>query len=328
RRSSHVWPSAVARAKMLSAFFFKFCLLLLVTNSVLSSPVCYDQESSNKYMCLNFSSPNDFAEHVKRPLEHHDLTFVVKNSHLSHLPANAFADVNVSVLEFDNVQLESFKPEGENPFAGLETSLRKLILSEGSTVPENWGLFANMTNLVTVRLSEMTKLNLTSDFNQLPKSVKVITIAFSTIGHVDEHWMSALENLEAVGIRHCDLLTFSRTMLPRPALKLWRLDLYKNNLTSLPSDFTADMPALTSLTFENNHITTFEEESLASLAKNHSNRVRFSGNPLHCDCNLRFVLSYPSSWLNAYCVTPTALKNRPLKNVTEAQLCPEDPPSE
>ncbi|CAN7980689.1 unnamed protein product, partial [Ixodes pacificus] len=54
-------------------------------------------------------------------------------------------------------------------------------------------------------------------------------------------------------------------------------DDFKNNLTSLPRDFTAEMPALTSLTFENNQITTFDEECLAPLAKNQSNRVRFGG---------------------------------------------------
>uniref|UniRef100_A0A4D5RS57 Putative conserved secreted protein n=1 Tax=Ixodes scapularis TaxID=6945 RepID=A0A4D5RS57_IXOSC len=314
---------------MFSALFFKLSLLLLsVTSIVLSSPVCYDQESSHKYRCLNFTNPDDFSEHVKRPILHQDLTFIVRNSRLSHLPARAFAGANVSVLEFDNVHLESFALQDENPFAGLETTLRKVIFSEGSTVPENWGLFANMLRLVTVRLSEITNLNLTSGFNQLPKSVRVITIAFSTIGYVDEHWVSELENLEAVGIRHCNLLTFSRSMLPKPALNLWRLDLYKNNLTSLPRHFTAEMPALTSLTFENNKITTFDEECLAPLAKNQSNRVRFGGNPLHCDCNLRFVLSYPTSWLNAYCVTPLALKHRPLKNVTEAQLCPPDEQSQ
>lgn len=301
------------------------CVLVVAiaaTRGVLAEPSCRDPSESDYeyYRCFNFSSPDDFSTHLVRPQFHPDLTFVLKNSTLSHLPDRAFSQINATVLDLSNVQLETFSLPGENPFDGLQRSLKKIILSEGSTIPTSWTVFSPLEQLKTVRISEAQDLVLARSFNELPQSVKVINIAFSDITRVDEDWVSGLQNLEVVGIRHCNLKVFHRSMLPRPAPKLWRLDLYKNKLTSLPSDFSADMPVLRSVTVEYNHITTFSQETFAPLADSETNRVRLLGNPLHCDCKLRFALSYPPSFLNAVCETPQSLSGQPLKDLTEQQL--------
>ncbi|XP_037515798.1 slit homolog 1 protein-like [Rhipicephalus sanguineus] len=80
------------------------------------------------------------------------------------------------------------------------------------------------------------------------------------------------------------------------------------------------MPLLRSVTVEHNQITTFHPDTFAPLTLNEANRVRFIGNPLHCDCKLAFALQYPPSWLNANCKTPEALKDQPLKDITQEQL--------
>ncbi|KAL3203491.1 hypothetical protein MRX96_012024 [Rhipicephalus microplus] len=287
-----------------------------------SRPSCTDPSESDfeYYRCFNFSSPDDFSTHLVRPQLHQDLTFILKDSSLSHLPEGAFAQINASVLELNNVRLDTVALPGENPFAGLESSLRKLILSHGTTIPTSWAQFSSLGQLKTLRISEARNVVLSRSFNELPQSVKVINIAFSDIASVDEDWVSSLVNLEVVGIRHCNLQVFYRSMLPRPAPKLWRIDLYKNNLTSLPIDFSADMPLLRSVTVEHNHIATFHSDTFAPLTLNEANRVRFIGNPLHCDCKLAFALQYPPSWLNAHCESPQALKDQPLKDLTVEQL--------
>ncbi|KAH9368855.1 hypothetical protein HPB48_004354 [Haemaphysalis longicornis] len=253
-------------------------VVVTLTPRVLASPSCHDPSGTDyeHYRCFNFSSPDDFSRLLERPQLHKDLHFVLKDSSLSHLPEGAFSQINASVLELNNVQLDVFNLEDENPLDGLQTSLRRLILGYGSTIPTSWAPFSTLEKLTT--------------------------------------------NLEVVGIRHCNLKVFQRSMLPRPAPKLWRLDLFKNELSSLPADFSADMPALRSVTVEHNQIKTFEEQTFAPLTNNDTNRVRFLGNPLHCDCKLRFVLSYPPSWLNAICETPEALQNQSLKTLTAEQL--------
>uniref|UniRef100_A0A224ZA33 Toll like receptor 5 n=1 Tax=Rhipicephalus zambeziensis TaxID=60191 RepID=A0A224ZA33_9ACAR len=287
-----------------------------------NQPSCTDPSESDYeyYRCFNFTSPDDFSARLVRPQLRQDLTFILKGSSLSHLPAGAFAQINASVLELYNVHLDNVALPGENPFTGLESSLRKLILSHGTTIPTSWAPFSSLEQLKTLRISEARNLVLSRSFNELPQSVKVINIAFSDIASVDEDWVSSLVNLEVVGIRHCNLQVFYRSMLPRPAPKLWRIDLYKNNLTSLPRDFSAEMPLLRSVTVEHNQIKTFHPDTFAPLTLNEANRVRFIGNPLHCDCKLTFALQYPPSWLNAQCETPQALKDQPLKDLTEEQL--------
>lgn len=299
-----------------------FAVAASATGVLAHQPSCHDPSESDYeyYRCFNFNSPDDFSSHLIRPQLRQYLTFVLKNSSLSHLPTGAFTQINASVLELNNVHLDSFSRPGENPFEGLQNSLRKIILSEGTTIPDSWAPFSSLEQLKTVRISEAKNLVLSRSFNELPQSVKVINIAFSDIASVDEDWVSNLVNLEIVGIRHCNLRVFYRSMLPRPAPKLWRIDLYKNNLTSLPQDFSVDMPLLRSVTVEHNQITTFHQETFAPLAVNEVNRVRFLGNPLHCDCKLKFALQYPPSWLNANCETPQALKDQPLKDLTEEQL--------
>uniref|UniRef100_A0A023GBH9 Putative toll-like receptor 5 n=1 Tax=Amblyomma triste TaxID=251400 RepID=A0A023GBH9_AMBTT len=297
-------------------------LFVVTARGVLAQPSCRDPSESDYeyYRCFNFSSPEDFSNYLVRPQLHPDMTFVLKNSQLSHLPDRAFSQINATVLELNNVLLETFSLLGENPFDGLQSSLRKIILSEGSTIPTSWVALSSLQQLKTVRISEAKNLVLSRSFNELPQSVKVINIAFSDISSVDEDWVSSLQNLEVVGIRHCNLKVFYRSMLPRPAPKLWRLDLYKNNLTSLPNDFSADMPVLRSVMVDYNQITTFNQETFAPLADNEANRVRLLGNPLHCDCKLRFALHYPPSWLNAVCETPAPLNGQHLKDLTEEQL--------
>uniref|UniRef100_A0A0C9SEH4 Putative toll-like receptor 5 n=1 Tax=Amblyomma americanum TaxID=6943 RepID=A0A0C9SEH4_AMBAM len=301
------------------------CVLVVAiaaTRGVLAEPSCKDPSESDYeyYRCSNFSSPDDFSTYLERPQLRHDLTFVLKDSTLSHLPDRAFSQINATVLELSNVHLETFSLPGENPFDGMQSSLKKIILSHGSTIPTSWAVFSSLEQLKTVRISEAQNLVLAQSFNELPQTVKVINIAFSDIASVDEDWVSSLQNLEVVGIRHCNLKVFLRSMLPRPAPKLWRLDLYRNNLTSLPSDFSADMPVLRSVTVEHNQITTLSRETFAPLADNEENSVRLTGNPLRCDCNLRFALSYPPSWLGAACETPEQLNGRLLKDLTEEQL--------
>lgn len=301
-----------------------FYILALAIATVGSEPVCDLPTDPHipKYKCSGFTRPVDFETRIQRPQLHADMTFLLENSNFSHIPANAFVGLNASVLELSNVKLETYALQRENPFVPLETSLRKVIISDDTTLPQ-WGLLAILQKLKTLRLSEMTNLRLTRDFNNLPASVKVINVAFSTISFVDDNWLSSLENLEVVAIRHCNLRVFKRSMLPRPARYLWRLDLYQNQLTTLPGDFTEDLPSLRFVTVENNQLTTFDEHCFAPLVRAGDDdvKVRFKGNPLHCDCSFGFVLTYPRSWLNASCETPEPLKNRFLTDISRADIC-------
>lgn len=300
------------------------CLVVWSLRAVASSsPSCHisSRNTSASVTCSHFGSPSDFEHFIQRPLSHPTLSFLLKDSRLDALPSGAFVDVSATSLELSNVSVASFAFAESNPFAGLEASLESITFSDGSSLPESWVILKDLSNLINVSLSNLSLVNLTRDFGQLPASVRHVLVHSSTIGYVDEDWLGALPNLQAVTVQNSDLTVFLRSMLPKPAAALTTLELQGNNLTLLPKDFGDELPALRTLDLSHNQITTLEEESLRQLQSTVT-RVSLFGNPLHCDCQLRFLLSFPDIWRHAACSSPTELKDRnaSLSDVTEADL--------
>lgn len=299
--------------------------LLLLQFALASATSSCDLKNAGNYRfltCSEFESSADLKENVERESPSLEFTLVLSHSHLDRILPDTLPRVPASVLEFDNVTVESFCQDDATLFPGLKDTLTSLAFSRNSTLPCRWGVLRDLDRLQHISFSDMTLLNLSSDFNELPHSLKVLSIVHSTVSNVDANWLSSLPNLEIVSIRNANLKVFLRSMIVKPAPYLRRLDLFNNSLTSLDKDFCQGYPALKYLTLSNNQITTFEEETFAPLLPSGSNvQVRLIGNPLHCDCRIRFMKSYPSSWLRAVsCAEPLEYRHRSLNNLAESQL--------
>lgn len=299
------------------------CLLALLLAIARSSPSCHisSRNTSASVTCSSFTSPSDFEHFIQRPLSHPTLTFLLKDSRLEQLPSGAFTDVSATSLEFNNVTVESFDFEESNPFAGLQTSLEKITFSGGSSIPSSWVLFKELQSLKTLVLSGLTQVNLTRDFNNLTSSIRNVVVESSPIGHVDDDCLASLVDLELLSVQNSNLTLFLRSMLPKPAPMLKTLELPGNHLALLPKDFGAEFPVLRELDLSNNQIVSFDEEALQPL-QGTVTRVNLDGNPLHCDCRIKFLLSFPDIWRQATCTSPENLgtRNATLKDVTEADL--------
>ncbi|KAH9369265.1 hypothetical protein HPB48_012341 [Haemaphysalis longicornis] len=219
--------------------------------------------------------------------------------------------VTWTVLDFRNARVNSFTQfeTGPNPFLGAEETLETIVFREDSTLPDSWQLLARLAKLAKLEFRNMAHLELTSDFNQLPATIDRVYIYNSTIGYVHPRWLSQLKALKLVIIRDTNLNRFLRSMLPRPASFLTELDLERNTLTSLPLDIGEEMPLLQFLNVGRNNITTIDERSLAPLRRN-TTYVYLFGNPLRCDCKLRFVVGYQEEWTYSECAQPERLKGR------------------
>ncbi|XP_075748982.1 toll-like receptor 2 isoform X1 [Rhipicephalus microplus] len=231
-----------------------------------------------------------------------------------------------SMLEFNNVTLGSFLEPDSNRslFSGLEPSLKRVTFTLGSTLPSTWATLRPLGRLEELVFFEMTALNLTRDFNELPAGLRKVVIIRTGIGNVDEDWMSSLLNLENLRIQSSTLDRFARSMLPRPAPRLRKLTIGDSSLTSLPEDFGTDFPVLKQVNLRQNLISSFSEQSLAPL-KNSNVTVVLSGNPVHCDCKVSFLLGYPDSWAYPECGSPEPLNGVPLKDLTPEKLgCTEE----
>ncbi|XP_065284987.1 leucine-rich repeat and immunoglobulin-like domain-containing nogo receptor-interacting protein 4 [Dermacentor albipictus] len=288
-----------------------------------ATPSCLDTSNhyydEREYTCSGFTSASHFHEHIPRDLTYPRLRFVLKECLVEYIPGSAFTSVPALSLDLNNCKAKTFSKPGANPFDGLEETVSRIGFMHNSTLPESWQLLKNLNRLKEVAFYMMAGLDLTRDFNNLPQSLRRVLIFRSSIARIDDNWLSGLTNLEEVWIQESDLKHFQRSMMPRPAPKLWRLHLQGCGLTSLPRDFSDDLPAMRHLSIEENLITTFDELSLEPL-KRERTYVGLYGNPLHCDCRIKFLLSYSYNWRFPVCATPEFLKGRRLNDLSEDLL--------
>lgn len=301
------------------------CLLVLdALVGVQCEPKCEDTTRRHatvpEYTCSDFTRPEDFGKHFKHEAPPGDLWFTLKDSKLEYIPAGFLGEHRASMLEFNNVSLGTFVEPNSNRslFSGLEPSLKRVTFTHGSSLPHSWSMLRPLGRLEELVFFEMTHLNLTRDFNELPAGLRKVAIIRTGIGTVDDDWMSSLLNLENLRVQSSTLDTFARSMLPRPAPRLRRLTIGDSSLTSLPDDFGEDFPVLTQVNVRQNLISTFSESSLAPL-RNKTTAV-LSGNPVHCDCKVLFLSSYPDSWTYPECSSPEELKNVSVRELTAEKL--------
>lgn len=261
----------------------------------------------------------DFEHYIQRPLSRPTLSFVLRDSRLDRLPAGAFIDVSATSLELSNVTVETFEfAEEDNPFAGLRTSVENMTFSDNSTLPPSWAILADMESLRSLTIVDAV-LNLTSDFGALPAGMLHVTVESAVVSFLDDWWLAQLTNLESVTLRNTDVSQLKRSIMARPAVALRNLDLSRNRLTALPRDFGEELPALRILDLSHNRITSLLEVSLLPLQASVMS-ASLDGNPFKCDCQLRFLLSFPDIWRHAECAEPEVLRNTSLSSVAEQDL--------
>lgn len=308
------------------------CLLSWATQWANCSPSCFYPTASSgqlTYSCTGIRSSAELADHFQpnRTVEG-KLRLVFEDSVLERIPPGLFAGLPVSALHFDNVVLTGRPSRTEpTPLRGLEGTLEKLVFSHNSTVPENWASFlVGMSALAEIVFFDMSGLSFASSAHSgLPSSLRKLHVVSSSIESADDYWLSSLVNLEALSLRHVNLTTFPRTVLPTTAAKLETLLLEGCSLTVFPTGLDKGLPSLKYVSLQNNLIEGVGVEDLASLV-NKSVVVQFKGNPLNCDCPLlQFLARIPGRHsVYGQCKTPSSLNGRNLRTISRRDLmtCP------
>lgn len=301
--------------------FLRVAVLSLSVVVALAVPSCevFEARYYRRYTCRQFRTASDFAEHVPHEPSPKPTWFSLHESRLSALPPSAFAGLNVTVLELRSVEMGRLDPsEAENPFAGLEDTLRKLTFSLG-TMPSSWSLLSGLRRLEELEIVHYARLRLTRDFNHLPKSLRTLFIADATFESIEGGWISDLVNLEHLIFRGTDLASFNRNWLPSPAPRFTTLDLPTNKMTSFPQGLGDNLPALNYVSVFKNLITTLREHDFAPI-RDKVAVVDLMFNPVHCDCNVSFILDYPTSWHYFACAGPRDVKGTYATNLQYKQL--------
>ncbi|KAH6929973.1 hypothetical protein HPB50_007725 [Hyalomma asiaticum] len=295
-------------------------ILLAATCGALPSCRYPRHFTDHDYTCLGFSNASELEEEIQLLRAGAPIHLTLKDSRLEHLPSSAFAHLAVSVLELSNVTVETFTLAEQHPFEGFEDTLTEITFSDDSTLPESWAVLKELHKLRVLAISDMSSVNLTRDFHLLPPTLRVIGVTSSHLGYVDDEWLAPLTNLEVIAVRDTTMSSLKRSMLPRPAPNLWRLMFHNNSLTSVPKDLLEDMPKLIAVDLGDNLIQTFDEESITPIFKQPLYDLIIAGNPLHCDCKLRFLRGHIKNWRLNHCVTPESLRGHHLNWVTDHEL--------
>ncbi|XP_077485224.1 uncharacterized protein LOC144095330 [Amblyomma americanum] len=279
--------------------------------------------TDHDYTCFGFSNASELEEEIQLLRAGAPIRLTLKDSRLEHLPSSAFAHLTVSVLELSNVTVDTFTLAEQHPFQGFEDTLTEITFSDESTLPESWAVLKELHTLRVLAISDMSSVNLTRDFHMLPRSLRVIGVTSSHVDYVDDDWLAPLTNLEVVAVRDTTLTSLKRSMLPRPAPNLWRLMFHNNSLISVPKDLCEDMPKVIAIDLGDNLIRTLDEESIAPIFKQPLYDLIIAGNPLHCDCKLRFLRGHIKNWRHNRCFTPETLRGHHLNWITDRELgCP------
>ncbi|KAK8776965.1 hypothetical protein V5799_029693 [Amblyomma americanum] len=202
---------------------------LMVLGTVHATPSCRAHLGfrNRYYICGNFRSASDFAL-IERSRMPRDAYFILKDSTLDHLPSAAFSGTTISVLEFKNVSVNTYGDPAENAsssFEAISSTLRRLIFTRQPKAVESWSLLHCLKRLESLRVENVERVNLTSDFNKLPLTITEIRIEGSSVKTVDPDWLSQLHGLRSVTVRGTNISNITRSMLPRPAPKLRQLDI-------------------------------------------------------------------------------------------------------
>ncbi|KAL1426389.1 hypothetical protein MTO96_003397 [Rhipicephalus appendiculatus] len=219
--------------------------------------------------------------------------------------------LNVTVLELRSVELGRLDPsETENPFAGLEDTLRKLTFSLG-TMPSSWSLLSGLRRLEELEILHYARLKLTRDFNHLPKSLRTLFIADATFESIEGGWISDLVNLE-----HLIFRGTGPGQLQQELAAFAGASLHHSRLAVRLGD---NLPALNYVSVFKNLITMLREQDLAPI-RDKVAVVDLMFNPVHCDCNVSFILDYPTSWHYFACAGPRDVKGTYATNLQYKQL--------
>lgn len=304
------------------------CFLSWATQWASTSPSCFYPTGSSgqlTYSCTGIRSSAELVDHFQpnRTAEG-KLRLVFEDSVLERIPSGLFGGLPVSALHFDNVVLTGRPSRTEpTPLRGLEGTLEKLVFSHNSTVPENWASFlVGMGALTEMVFFDMSGLSFPSGAHSgLPSSLRKLHVVSSSIENSDDYWLSSLVNLEALSLRHVNLTTFPRTVLPTTAAKLETLLLEGCSLTDFPTSLDKGLPLLKYVSLQNNQIEGVGIEDLASLV-NKGVVVQLKGNPLNCDCPLLQFLARNPGRHTVYgqCKTPASHSGRNLRTISRRDL--------
>ncbi|KAG8195744.1 hypothetical protein JTE90_010622 [Oedothorax gibbosus] len=232
-------------------------------------------------------------------------------SSLQYLPHDMFEAVQVNELHLLNVTLNQLF---DSPPEALD-QLNTLLLKNTRTLRGNiWELLKPLKSLESLMIYTDTVKKLGKDFSEnAPKGLQRLTFEDTQTKKLEPGVFKEFPNLNMISINANKLEHLQRDILPVP----WygkTLHFNHNKLSEIPDDMFTQMPNLTTLGLNFNQIAAIPES--AFYGTDNLENLLIDGNPIKCDCRLRWIYLYPQVYLRGKCESPKKLHGKELRDVT------------
>ncbi|GIY42618.1 uncharacterized protein CDAR_622741 [Caerostris darwini] len=222
-----------------------------------------------------------------------------------YLPSKLFRGWYIESLSLYYTDLKNLSEEGQVPLAGLEDTLKVLIIESCfDTNDPNFKL--NLGHLRVIEhldISENVITKLGDEwFENGPTSLTTLYMHNNSIEIFGNRSFANLVDLMYVSISGNYLERLQRSMLPKPANMLLELFLEDNEIHDVPKDMFTKMPILRHLSLRNNMIRKMPYSTYKPVWKTIQS-INMLENPIACDSN-NWLLNVPSSiYLRHPCIS-------------------------
>ncbi|XP_017884489.2 toll-like receptor 3 [Ceratina calcarata] len=254
------------------------------------------------------------------------LTLNLTNNKLTHIPNGAFQGlVSLRTLDLSRNELERL----DNKTHGLLDdclSLERINLSHNKISFVTQRTFPNDPwipyRLKEIDLSYNTMPVLTHELTAGAKKIQYLNISHNNINEIRKYVIGNLTALQTLDLSYNEIDDLSEPNVFDPPANLTNLYLSHNRLTHVPLKKILPLRNLKILDVESNTVGVFADAFMKIIEN--GTELRYQGNPLHCDCYVRPLKRWlstfteiPKEWTNVSCESPRFVSAKRLSEVTE-----------
>ncbi|XP_015929146.1 phospholipase A2 inhibitor beta [Parasteatoda tepidariorum] len=258
-------------------------------------------------VCRNLSCFREFSHYLKEVQGFNVRRLSMENMEIKYIPRLMF-ERNFTWLEVSH----SVLTEELFEFIPQNNKIDHLLLNEVRIADGKWDwkIISPLEKLATLRMRKMSVGSL-QNFTHFSKSLKHLVLHGCDVRELRVDQFREFKQLEMIDIRHDRLKELKRSMFPTPS-KLRILIFRNNHLTSLPENLFEGMKDLIVIDFQQNHLTVLSERILKPVL---NPVLSLQGNPLKCDCEMKWILEI--KMVKGKCDAPQHLKGKEIKHLEE-----------
>lgn len=225
---------AVVRSRM--AFLLPICVFVVLVISGLGAPTtcpstedlrpctCKRMSYGLEVMCANFNSSSSLLKAFRILRDYRVHTVFLHALYITEvLPTDLFDGMKVSAIRVERSKLKFSQPA----FSGLDPYLHVLNVAQQSIIKsEDRFSLAILTKLNELSVQN-NHLETVEDkwLNEKVPNVHKVDLDYNDITVMEDHAFANLQMLSIISLADNRIKVIKRTMFPKPALKLSRIDL-------------------------------------------------------------------------------------------------------